>query len=48
MASIQKRELPPLKGEEKPRTVWRARYRDAAGKEYARHFKRQTGQEVAG
>lgn len=32
MASIQKR----------PDGVWRARYRDAAGKEHARHFKRKT------
>lgn len=41
MASIQKRELLPLKGQDKPRTVWRARYRDAAGKEHARHFPRK-------
>ena len=32
MASIQKR------GEHQ----WRARYRDASGREYARHFKRKT------
>lgn len=32
MASIQKR----------PDGAWRARYRDAAGKEHARHFKRKT------
>lgn len=45
MASIQKRELPPLKGSEKPRKVWRARYRDAAGKEHARHFPRRVDAE---
>lgn len=41
MASIQKRELPPLKGQRTPRVVWRARYRDVAGKEHARHFRRK-------
>lgn len=40
MASVQKRELPPLKGQKTPRKVWRARYRDGAGREHARHFKR--------
>lgn len=41
MASIQKRELPLKSGEDKPRHVWRARYRDAAGKEHSRHFPRK-------
>lgn len=41
MASIKKRELPPKEGSKKPRVVWRARYRDDAGKEHARHFPRE-------